>query len=243
MSKRCFVVGMGPGKESQMTKEAVSVIEQVDYVVGYPVYVELLKKAFPEKEYGSTPMRKEKERCQLALSEAAKGKDVAVICSGDAGIYGMAGLVLELQKDYPEVEVEIVPGITAAVSGAAVLGAPLMHDFAVISMSDLLTPWEKIEKRLRFASEADFVICLYNPCSKKRADYLKKACDIMLESKTDDTVCGYVRQIGREGQEAEILTLKELREARVDMFTTVFIGNSQTEIRNGKMVTKRGYRL
>lgn len=243
MSKKCWIVGMGPGKESQMTKEAAQVIKEADLVIGYPVYVELCRKAFPEKEYCSTPMRKERERCRMALSQAAEGKEVAMICSGDAGIYGMAGLVLELYKDYPEVEVEVVPGITAAVSGAALLGAPLMHDFAVISMSDILTPWGKIEKRLRLASEADFIICLYNPCSKKRADYLKKACDIILESKAGDTVCGYVRQIGREGEEKKLLTLSELREASVDMFTTVFIGNTQTKIMNGKMVTPRGYQL
>lgn len=243
MSKKCYVVGIGPGKESQMTKEAEQVLKQVDVIVGYPVYVELCKQVFPDKEYCSTPMRKEKERCQMALSEAAEGKEVAIICSGDAGIYGMAGLVLSLYEEYPGVEVEIVPGITAALSGAAVLGAPLMNDFAVISMSDILTPWETIEKRLCLAAEADLVICLYNPCSKKRADYLQKACDIVLRFRQKDTVCGYVRQIGRTGEEAKLLTLEELRKAEVDMFTTVFIGNSQTEIMNGKMVTRRGYQI
>ena len=165
-----------------------------------------------------------------------------MVCSGDAGIYGMAGLICEIGKDYPEIGIEVVPGITAASGGAAVLGAPLMHDFAVISLSDLLTPWELIEKRLDAAAEADFVICLYNPSSKKRSDYLEKACRIIMEHQSPDTVCGYVKNIGREGQTSQLLTLKELAVTKVDMFTTVYIGNSQTKVINGKMVTPRGYR-
>lgn len=165
-----------------------------------------------------------------------------MICSGDAGVYGMAGLMLELGREYPDCEVRVIPGVTAATGGAAVLGAPLIHDFALISLSDLLTPWEKIEKRLRLAAEADFVICLYNPGSKKRADYLEKACEIMMESKSGDTVCGLVSQIGREGESMRVLPLKELKKTPVDMFTTVFIGNSQTVEVDGKMVTPRGYR-
>lgn len=177
------------------------------------------------------------------MDEAMKGSTVAMVCSGDAGIYGMAGLLYEMGQGYPEVELEVVPGITAANGGAAVLGAPLMHDFAVISLSDLLTPWEKIEKRIRGAAMADFVICLYNPSSRKRADYLKKACEYILEYQSPDTVCGYVRNIGREGEDAHILTLSELKDTEVDMFTTVYIGNSQTRNVDGKMVTPRGYRL
>lgn len=153
----------------------------------------------------------------------------------------MSGLMLEIGQEYPHVEVEVIPGVTAANGGAAVLGAPLIHDFAVISLSDLLTPWEKIEKRLLCASEADFVICLYNPSSKKRHDYLQKACDLMMRSKDPDTVCGTVSNIGREGETFRVMTLKELRDTRVDMFTTVYIGNSQTKMLNGKMVTPRGY--
>lgn len=165
-----------------------------------------------------------------------------MICSGDAGVYGMSGLMLEIGVDYPEVEVEVIPGVTAATGGAAVLGAPLIHDFALISLSDLLTPWEKIEKRLLLASEADFVICLYNPSSHKRKDYLQKACDLMLQHKAPETVCGLVQNIGREGETYHILTLQELRDTQVDMFTTVFVGNSMTKEINGKMVTPRGYR-
>lgn len=154
----------------------------------------------------------------------------------------MAGLALELSADYPNAEITIVPGITAALSGGAVLGAPLTHDFAVISLSDLLTPWEKIKKRLECAAAADFVICIYNPSSKKRSDYLQKACDIMLKFKSCETICGYVKNIGRNGQKSGILTLLQLRDFHADMFTTVFVGNSDTKVINNKMVTPRGYK-
>ena len=204
--------------------------------------MDLVKAHCADKAVLTTPMRKEGDRCVLAFEEAKKGKTVAMICSGDAGVYGMSGLMLEIGVDYPEVEVEVIPGVTAATGGAAVLGAPLIHDFALISLSDLLTPWEKIEKRLLLASEADFVICLYNPSSHKRKDYLQKACDLMLQHKAPETVCGLVQNIGREGETYRILTLQELRDTQVDMFTTVFVGNSMTKEINGKMVTPRGYR-
>lgn len=235
------MVGIGPGAYEQMTLRAVRALESCDTIVGYTVYVELVKEHFAGKEFLTTPMRKEIERCRLAFAEAEKGKTVAMICSGDAGVYGMAGPMLELGAAYPQIEVEIIPGVTAATGGAAVLGAPLIHDFALISLSDLLTPWEKIEKRLLLASEADFVICLYNPSSRKRADYLQRACDLMLRSKSPQTVCGIVENIGRDGENCRILTLGELRDAKVDMFTTVFVGNAQTRVINGKMVTPRGY--
>lgn len=166
-----------------------------------------------------------------------------MICSGDAGVYGMAGLMLEIGTRYPECQVEVVAGVTAALGGAAVLGAPLIHDFALISLSDLLTPWEKIEKRLLCAAEADFVICLYNPSSRKRHDYLQKACDLMLIYKAPETVCGLVSNIGREGELMQLMTLEELRDMQVDMFTTVFVGNSQTMVVDGRMVTPRGYNM
>lgn len=178
----------------------------------------------------------------MALEQARQGQDVAMVCSGDAGVYGMAGLMYELKADYPEVELKIIPGITAATGGAAVLGAPLMHDFAVISLSDLLTPWEKIEARLRAAAAADFVICIYNPSSKKRKDYLARACRILMEWRRADTVCGTVKNIGRDGETKRILTLEELEQTEVDMFTTVYIGNEQTKNLDGYMVTPRGYR-
>ena len=237
-----YVVGIGPGAYEKMTIEAADTLRDSDVIIGYTVYVDLVREHFPEKEFLTTPMRKEVDRCRMAFEEAEKGRKVAMICSGDAGVYGMAGLMLEIGREYPDCEVRVIPGVTAATGGAAVLGAPLIHDFALISLSDLLTPWEKIEKRLRLAAEADFVICLYNPGSKKRADYLEKACEIMMESKSGDTVCGLVSQIGREGESMRVLPLKELKKTPVDMFTTVFIGNSQTVEVDGKMVTPRGYR-
>ena len=180
--KKIFVVGIGPGQEESMTRQARAVIERSDVVVGYDLYVKLVEPLLQGKETASTPMKREVERCEIAVQYALKNKTVAMVCSGDAGVYGMAGILMEQASSHPDVEVEVVPGITAACSGAAVLGAPLIHDFAVISLSDLLTPWEKIEKRLRLAAEADFVICLYNPSSKKRTDYLARACAIVMRS-------------------------------------------------------------
>ncbi len=237
-----YVVGLGPGAGMQMTEQARRVLEECPVIAGYTVYIDLIREEFPGKQFLMTPMRKETERCKMALEQAQTGQNVAMVCSGDAGVYGMAGLMYELKAEYPGVDLKIIPGITAATGGAAVLGAPLMHDFAVISLSDLLTPWEKIERRLRAAAEADFVICLYNPSSKKRKDYLEKACQILLEFKQEDTVCGIVKNIGRDGETKKILTLKELKQTDVDMFTTVYIGNEQTKNLDGYMVTPRGYR-
>lgn len=239
---KLFVVGLGPGGGQDMTLRAKAALEQCDVIAGYTVYVDLVRGSYPDKEYLSTPMKKETERCRMAIEEVQKGKTVAMVCSGDAGVYGMAGLIYELAQSYPPFEIEVVPGITAACSGAALLGAPLIHDFAVISLSDLLTPWERIEKRLDAAGAADFCICLYNPSSMKRGDYLQKACDILLRHRAPQNAAGYVRNIGRENEEAVTLTLAQLRDTKVDMFTTVFIGNSQTKIIDGKLVTPRGYR-
>jgi len=243
MKHEIYIVGMGPGREEDMTQEALTVLDSCDVIVGYTVYLNLLGERFLGKTFLSTPMRQEVERCRMCYEEAKKGKRVALICSGDAGIYGMASLMYEMSAEYPSCELTVVPGITAASSGAAVLGAPLNHDFCVISLSDLLTPWETIEKRLHAAGMADFVICLYNPSSKKRADYLQKACDILLQYRDVGNICGYVKNIGREGETYQILSLKELRDTKVDMFTTVFIGNSRTMELNGRMVTPRGYKL
>lgn len=239
---KIYVVGIGPGAYDQMTGKAIKALNDSDVIIGYTVYVDLVKEYFADKEFMTTPMKKEVDRCVLAFEEAEKGKTVSMICSGDAGVYGMAGLMYEVGKDYPDTELTIIPGVTAATGGAAVLGAPLIHDFCLISLSDLLTPWEKIEKRLLCASEADFVICLYNPSSKKRHDYLQKACDLMMQYKSPDTICGIVGHIAREGECEKVMTLKELRDTEVDMFTTVFIGNSQTKEIGGKMVTPRGYK-
>lgn len=241
MSK-IYVIGIGPGNYEQMTGRAIQAMKDSDVIIGYTVYVDLVREHFAGKEFMTTPMKKEVDRCVLAFEEAEKGKTVSMICSGDAGVYGMSGLMYEVGERYENVELEIIPGVTAATGGAAVLGAPLIHDFCLISLSDLLTPWEKIEARLLGASQADFVICLYNPSSKKRHDYLEKACDLMMRYKAPDTVCGIVTNIGREGEAARVLSLKELRDTQVDMFTTVFVGNSQTREINGKMVTPRGYR-
>ena len=225
-----------------MTVKAADALRQSDVIIGYTVYVDLVREHFAGKEFLTTPMKKEVDRCVMAFEEAKKGKVVSMICSGDAGVYGMAGLMYEVGVNYPDVELEIISGVTAATGGAAVLGAPLIHDFCLISLSDLLTPWEKIEKRLLAAAEADFVVCLYNPSSRKRHDYLQKACDLMLRYKSEDTVCGIVNHIAREGQSEQVMTLRELRDTQVDMFTTVFVGNSQTKEIGGKMVTPRGYK-
>ena len=239
---KIYVVGIGPGKAQFMTAQARQALEEAEVLCGYTVYVELVAPLFPGKETYTTPMTKELDRCRWALQTAASGKTVALVCSGDAGVYGMAAPLLQLAPDYPDVEVEVVAGVTAALSGAAALGAPLGRDYCAISPSDLRTPRAAIEKRLQCAAQGDFAICLYNPSSRKRADYLQKACDILLASgKAPETVCGWVRNIGREGQEKQLLTLGELRDARLDMFTTVFIGSAGTRNIQGNMVTARGY--
>lgn len=239
---KLYVIGIGPGEYEQMTLKAIHAMEKSEVIIGYTVYVDLVKEHFPGKEFMKTPMKKEVDRCVMAFEEAKKGKVVSMICSGDAGVYGMSGLMYEVGVNYPEVELEIIPGVTAATGGAALLGAPLIHDFCLISLSDLLTPWEKIEARLLAAAQADFVVCLYNPSSKKRSDYLQKACDLMMQYKSPETVCGIVSYIGRDGEHYEVMDLKTLRDTKVDMFTTVWVGNSQTKEINGKMVTPRGYR-
>lgn len=238
---KLYIVGFGAGNREGMTIAANEAILNSDLIVGYTKYVEIIREFYPHKNYAFTGMKQERERITLALEEA-QSKIVSVICSGDSQLYAMAGLAVELSENYPDTDIEIVPGVTAAFSGGAVLGAPMTHDCAIISLSDLLTPMNRIEKRLRCAADGDFVTVLYNPSSKKRTDYLKKACDIFLGCRKPDTVCGYVKNIGRKGQESMILTLSELREIDADMFTTVFIGNSETKIINGKMVTPRGYR-
>lgn len=238
-----YVVGIGPGDPSLMTGEADAALKRADVIAGYRLYVDLVRDAYPGREFLTTGMRGEVERCRMAIDSAKSGKRTAVVCSGDSGVYGMAGLILEMTEHEPDVEVTVIPGVTAALSGSAVLGAPLGHDFAVISLSDLLTPWETIEKRLRAAAQGDFIICLYNPASHHRKDYLKRACGILLETLPENRVAGYVRQIGRDGQEKQIMTLGELKEHEADMLMTVFIGNSSTRRIGEHMVTPRGYHL
>lgn len=238
-----YVVGLGPGGSRWMTWEARAALEQAEVLCGYTVYLDLIRGEFPDKEYFSTPMTQEIERCRAALERARSGRTTALVCSGDAGVYGMAGPVLELAPQFPEVEIQVVPGVTAALAGAAVLGAPLMHDFAVLSLSDLLTPWEVIRRRLELAAQGDFVLCLYNPSSRRRRDHLRMACDIVLAHRGPETVCGWVRNAGRAQEERQVLTLGELRETQVDMFTTVFIGSAATRRIGDRMVTPRGYEL
>ena len=251
MAGMIYIIGMGPGDRNMMTDEAFSAMKKSDVIVGYTVYVDLVKEYFEDKEFFTTPMRQEIERCRACFDFANEGKNVAFICSGDAGVYGMAAPMYELlpeyvntNSDFTEDNIIVIPGVTAAISGAAVLGAPINHDFCVISLSDLLTPWEVIEKRLRAAIMGDFAIVIYNPSSKKRHDYLQRACEIMLDAGADNKrACGYVENIGREGTNSKVLTLDELKYASVNMFTTVFIGNSKSEIIKGKLVTKRGYQI
>lgn len=237
------VVGLGPGSQTQLTPQARAALERAELLCGYSLYIELLRPWFPEKPVYATGMKSELERCRYALEAARAGKTVALVCSGDSGVYGLAAPVLELAAEYPEVEVEIVPGLTAALSGAALLGAPLGHDFCVISLSDLLTPWDVIEKRLRCAAEGDFVLCLYNPASRQRPEHLRRAAEILLETKRGDTVCGLVRNIGRAGESWTLTRLDRLADAEADMFTTVFVGSSRTRQIGARMVTPRGYAL
>ena len=240
--RKLAVVGIGPGNYENMTIRADRALRGSDAIVGYGVYVNLVKERYPDKAFYETPMTQEAKRCALALELARAGKTAAMVCSGDSGIYGMAALVYELRGESREPEIEVIPGLTAACSAAALLGAPLTHDFAVISLSDRLTPWEKIEKRLACAAEADLGIVLYNPRSKGRPDNLRMACDILLRYLPEDRPCGVAHSIGREGEAGEYMTLGALRDADVDMFSTVFIGNAMTKMIGGAMVTPRGYR-
>ena len=241
---KIYAVGLGPGDMGYLAPRAEAALLESDVIVGYINYVELIPELIKNKEVIATGMTGEIERCEAAINEALKGKKVCVVSSGDAGIYGMATLLYELAEKYPDIKIEVIPGITAAVSAAAILGSPLTNDFAVISLSDLLTPWEVIEKRLDACGAADMVLCLYNPQSKKRNDYLEKACAIILRHKSPDTKCGYVRNAFRGNDDDScICTLAELPKAQVDMFTTVIIGNASTKIINGKLVTTRGYKI
>jgi precorrin-3B C17-methyltransferase len=239
---KLYVVGLGPGDYDNMTVKADRAIKSCGSIVGYHVYVDLIKDRYPEKKTLTTPMTKEADRCRMALDLARSGETVAMVCSGDSGIYGMAALIYELRGEDREPEVEVIPGLTAACSGAALLGAPLTHDFAVVSLSDRLTPWETIERRLESAAKADFSIVLYNPASHGRPDHLRRACEILLRTLPEERPCGIARSIGREGESRELLTLGQLKDASVDMFCTVFIGNSATKVAGGQLITPRGYR-
>lgn len=229
-----------------MTPRALAAIEKADVVVGYNTYIDLIRTLVEGKEVIGTAMMQEIARCQLAVDHAAAGKKVVVVSSGDAGIYGMAGLVLELllkieEKKRPEVR--IIAGISAVSAAAAILGAPLMHDFAVISLSDLMTPWELIKNRASLAAQGDFVVALYNPKSKKRIGHIEEIREIMLRYKAPETPVGIVGQATREGERAVLSTLADFTKETIDMFSIVIIGNKTTYIKDGKMVTPRGYQL
>lgn len=240
------VIGLGPGDASLLAPAAAAALDAAAAIVGYKRYVELIPASFlVGKRVVSTGMTAEIERCREAIALALSGVSTVLVSSGDPGIYGMAGLVLELMESaalWERLELEIVPGIPALAAAAALLGAPLMHDFAVVSLSDLLTPWELIERRLAAATAADFVLALYNPRSKKRDWQLRRALDILLEHKSPATPVGIVRQAYREGQAVAVATLGSLEVAAVDMLSIVIVGNAQTRCAGGKMFTPRGYK-
>ena len=235
-----YVIGIGPGGIDEITPRALEIMKSCDVIAGYTRYIDLIKSSFVGKIFYTSGMRAERERCLMALKFSREYHyDVALISSGDAGVYGMAGLMLELCDGE---EVKIIPGITAANSCAAVLGAPLMNDYVTISLSDLLTDWSVIEKRLICACEGDFVICIYNPASRNRPEHFKRACEILRKYKSDSTPAGYVRNIGREDEQAKVTTLGEIVNCEIDMLCTVIIGNSQSYIVDGKFITSRGYK-
>jgi len=236
-----MVVGLGPGDTNLLTSRARECIQQADLLIGYKTYLDLIKDLVNDKKRISSGMRKEVDRARLAVDEACAGKIVVVVSSGDPGVYGMAGIILEVAEN--KVPVEVIPGVTAATAAASVLGAPLMHDFAVISLSDLLTPWDKICKRLETAAMGDFVIVLYNPKSKGRPENINKAREILMQHRDPENPVGIVH-CARRGDESFIIsTLKDMVDEEIDMLTTVIIGNTQTRVEFGQMITPRGYLL
>ena len=238
-----YVIGIGPGGIDEITPKALNALNECEIISGYSRYIELIRSHFPGKTFMSYSMRQELKRCHDALALSREHKNVALISGGDSGVYGMAGLMLEAASGSCE-EIRIIPGITAANSCAAILGAPLMNDYATISLSDLLTDWSVIERRLICACEGDFVICIYNPASNHRPDNFRRACEIMIaHGKSESTIAGYVRNAGREGEFSKITTLGEIMNENIDMLCTVIIGNSKTYVLNGKMITPRGYEL
>ena len=238
------MVGIGPGARDEMSQRALDALKNSETIVGYNLYIDLIADVVKDKQIIASTMRKEIERVTLAIQEAQLGKTVSIISSGDPGVYGMAGLVLErTYKENIDLPIEIVSGIPAANAAAAVLGAPLMHDYAVISLSDLLTPWETIERRVKCAAEADFVIVLYNPMSSQRDWQIKKASEIMLQRKSPNTPVGIVKEVSREGESVILTTLGKMITHPIDMTTVIIIGNSTTFVYRNYMVTRRGYHV
>ncbi|MBC2722232.1 MAG: precorrin-3B C(17)-methyltransferase [Desulfosporosinus sp.] len=239
-------MGLGPGDQDHMTAKVQSVLNEVEYIVGYKTYIDLIRPFLTHQQIVATGMRQEIDRCREAIRIAAEGHRVAVVSSGDAGVYGMAGIIIECleQENLLDLPLEIIPGVTAASAAASMLGAPLMHDFAVVSLSDLLTPWEVIEKRVRLAAEGDFIFALYNPKSKGRPQHIETVQEIILRYRRPETPVGLVREALRgEESSVEITTLGDFTNHPIDMLTTVIIGNSQTRIVGPYMVTPRGYKL
>ena len=243
MSKngKIYVVGIGPGKKADMTFKAYEKMKNSDIIVGYKTYTDLIKEYFPNTEIRSSSMMKEVDRCLEVLDLAKAGKNVALISSGDAGIYGMAGIMYEIINENDDIEVEVIAGVTATNAAAAIVGAPIMHDYVTISLSNLLTDWELIKKRLELAAQGDFIISLYNPKSKGRTAQISEAQKIMLKYKSKDTPVAIVRNAGRENEEYEITTLENMLDFEINMLTIVLIGNSNTYVKNGKIITPRGY--
>ncbi|KOF57093.1 MULTISPECIES: precorrin-3B C(17)-methyltransferase [Clostridium] len=237
---KLYVIGIGPGSIEHMTLMALKAIKKSQIVVGYSFYIDILKDILEEKKVISTGMREEIERCKIAIEKVREGFDTSIISTGDAGLYGMAGPILELASG---IEVEVIPGVTSSFAAASEIGAPIMHDFCTISLSDLLTPCELIEKRIECAAKGDFVIAIYNPRSKGREDYLKNAVGIIMKYKDADTPVGIVKNAGREGRKKLITTLSNINYDFVDMKTVVIIGNKETYIKNGKIITPRGYKI
>lgn len=244
MKGKLTIVGFGPGSREDMTLRASNAIETADIVTGYTTYIDILRMYFPDKHFKSTGMMREVDRCRSAIGDASLGKNVAIVSSGDSGIYGMAGIIYQLVDEMKaDIDVEVVPGVTAASAAGSILGAPLMHDLAIISLSDLMTPLDLIMKRVEAAGQSDLIVCIYNPRSKGRPDYLSQAADILLKYRSADTPVGIVRNASREGQEKIITTLGKIDYELVDMFSTVIVGNSQTYTSKGMMITPRGYKM
>lgn len=238
---KIYVVGLGPGNKENMTFRAYDVLKNSDIIIGYKTYVDLIEDMFPDKKIIKSYMKKEVARCEETLKLALEGNIISLISSGDAGVYGMAGLMLEIANG--QVEVEIVPGITSANASASLGGAPIVHDSVNISLSNLLTDWELIKKRIDLASQGDFVITLYNPKSSGRPELINEARDIMLKYKRKDTLVLIARNVGREGENYDITTLDKMLDYEINMFSTVIIGNSNTKVVNNKMITPRGYKV
>lgn len=239
---KIYVVGIGPGNMDDISIRAYKTLKSVDVIAGYITYIDLVKDEFKDKEFYSSGMKKEVERCEQVLKIAQNGKNVALISSGDAGIYGMAGIMLEIAKN-SEIEIEIIPGITSSVAGAALAGAPIMHDSATISLSDLLTEWNIIEKRIEKASEADFVISFYNPKSHGRKEQIVRARELMLKHKAKETPVALLKNIGRKDETYILSTLENFLENEIDMFTVVMVGNCKSYVYKNKMITPRGYKV